>query len=331
MLKHLGFKLITALADFLPRRVQYWISHRVADLHYMLDRRANRAVKANLRVILGEDASDAAIRAEARWVFRSFGMYLCEFFGHRRFGKRFVDEHVVVQGRENLDAALKAGRGAIFCSGHYSNWELGGTIVAHMGYPLWAVVQMHADPRTNAMFVAQREAMGINVVHSETGAVAVLKALRRNETVALIADRPTGGPVVGVTLFGRRTYLPQGPWRIAVASGAALLPTFVYRRFNNQYTMEIAPALIIPAEGSREERMAALAQSWALCLEARLKADPSQWATFYRVWDDPETGAEGLGQSLATRSKVIATSGEKNLGAILDASKPAPREQGGPV
>jgi KDO2-lipid IV(A) lauroyltransferase len=169
--------------------------------------------------------------------------------------------------------------------------------------------------------------MGVNVVHSEQGATAALKALRRNETVALIADRPTGGPVVGVTLFGKLTYLPQGPWRIAVASGAALLPTFVYRRFNNQYTMEIGPALPVQETGTREERMAALAQSWARCLEARLKADPSQWATFYRVWDDPETGAEGLGQSLATRSKIVATAREPQLDDVLDASKRTSGEQ----
>ncbi|HYF52488.1 MAG TPA: lysophospholipid acyltransferase family protein [Planctomycetota bacterium] len=328
MLKHLGFRLITTLADLLPRTVQYWIAHRVADAHYMLDRPARKAVLANLRVILGADASEAALKAEARWVFRSFGMYLCEFFGHRRFGRKFVDEHVVVQGRENLDAALKAGRGAIFCSGHYSNWELGGTIVAHLGYPLWAVVQQHADTRTNAMFVSQREAMGINVVHSEHGAVAALKALRRNETVALIADRPTGGPVIGVTVFGKRTYLPQGPWRIALASGTALLPTFVHRRFNNQYTFDIGAALPLPTDGTREERMAALAQSWANCLEARVKSDPSQWAVFYRVWDDPETGAKGIGQSLATRSKVIATAGEQHLGEVIEESERARLKEG---
>jgi lauroyl/myristoyl acyltransferase len=313
MLKHLGFKAIVGLAAVLPRRVQYWIAHRVADAHYLLDRKARAAVCANLRVILGDDARESVIRHEARWVFRSFGMYLCEFFGHSRFARNFCDKHVIVQGRENLDAALALGHGAIFCSGHYSNWELGGTVVARLGYPIWAITQMHADPRTNAMFVGQREAAGVHVVHSQHGAKAAMKALRANETVAVLGDRTTGGPVVAVQLFGKTTYLPQGPWRMALATGAPILPTFVHRRFSGSYTLEFGPPVAVPERGTRDERMAAMAQSWAATLEARLRADPSQWAVFYRVWDDPETGAKGIGQSLAIEATGVHNLPERNV------------------
>jgi len=287
MLTRVGFKAITALTGALPRSWQYALARRVADIYYLADRCARENVKANLRCILGENASNAAVCNEARSVFRSFGMYICEFFGIRHFGHAFIDEHVIVHGRENLDAALAKGRGVIFCSAHYSNWELGAMVVARLGYPITAVVQSHADPRTNDLFVQQRVNAGVNVVATQHGAKGALRALRRNQTVALMGDRTTGGPVVPVLLFGKQALLPQGPWRIAQTTGAALLPTFVHRRFDDQFTLEIGSAIQTSNEGDLSERMVALAQAWTHCLEARLRTDPSQWAVFSRLYADP--------------------------------------------
>ena len=308
MLKRLGFKVIGGLATVLPRQVQYSIAHRVADGHYLIDRRAREAVISNMRAIFGENAAESIIRREARWVFRNFGMYLCEFFGHRKFGPAFIDEHVMLHGRENLDAALAHGRGAIMCSAHYSNWELGAMVVAHLGYPMLGLAQMHTDAETNAMFIKQRAALSVPVVDSQHGAKAALRMLKRKEVVCIVGDRVGGGPIVPVTLCGRRTYLPQGPWRMSVMTGAPLLPSFIQRRFNKSYRMEIDPAIEIPSSGTRDEKIAIVAQRWTDCFEARLRADPCQWTVFSRVWDDPRSGAQGLSQSLALSqmSQIVA-------------------------
>ncbi|MFH0939276.1 MAG: lysophospholipid acyltransferase family protein [Planctomycetota bacterium] len=322
MLKYSMYKAIIGLASVLPRECQYQIAYRVADLNYLLDYQARRIVKDNVRIILGSDAPEANVRRESRWVFRSFGMYLCEFFGHRQFGPRFIDQHVVVRGREHLDAALAQGRGALFCSGHYSNWELGATVVAHLNYPIVAIVQMHGEPKINELFVKQREASGIQVVHSRHGATAAIKALRQNRTVAILGDRTTGGPVVQVQLCGRRTYLPQGPWRIALVSGAALLPTFVCRRFNYNYTLEIGAPIPVPQTGSRHERLTAMAQAWANCFETRLRADPSQWATFFRFWNE-SSATTALDQDT---QPVSVSAGRESSDLAIASAEPGNRE-----
>jgi len=291
VLEYLGFRAIAGLTGILPGAWQYAIARRVSDGCYLLDRRGREELIGNLRGVLGPSAPPALVRHEARGAFRSFGAYLCEFFGHERLCGRFIDEHVVVLGRENLEAALGQGRGAMFCSGHYSNWEFGASIVAHLGYPITIVVQMHADPRVAGLFVQQRRRVGVQVVGSQHGAKGALKALRQNQTVALMGDRRTGGPGIPVRFCGRQTCLPQGPWRIALISGAALLPTFMHRRSNDSFTLEIGAALQAPAEGTLQERMACLAQAWADRFAACLRADPSQWAAFRSVWYEETAGA----------------------------------------
>jgi lauroyl/myristoyl acyltransferase len=295
MLKRLSFKAITALTGILPRSVQYAISRPAADLYYQFGKTARENVRANLRVILGSDVSEKLLLRETREVFRAFGKYLCEFFGANHMGPRFVDKYVVIQGREHLDTALARGRGVVFCSGHYSNWELGAMVVARHGYPITGVYQSHDDKRTNAMFVQQRADWGITIVPSQHGAKSALRALRQNQTVALMGDRLTGGPVVDVDFFGKRARLPMGPFRIALTSGAAILPTFIHRRANGQFTLEIGAPLEVGVEGTLAERSQRLGQAWAKVLETRVKIDPSQWTVFYNFWETPagESAAHG--------------------------------------
>ena len=280
-----AYRAIGRLTSLLPVEPQYAIARGAAKAYYTFDRDARESVIANLRAVLGEETPAFEVRRAARTVFQSFGRYLTEFLGFENFSGLYIDRHVMIQGREHIDAALKAGRGALFCSGHYSNWELGPAAIANMGYPVVAVTQMHADTRINRLFVRQRAQRGIEVVHSRDGAVRAMKALKSNRTVAMLGDRPTGGPTVDVQWFGRRTRLPQGPWRIALRTGAALLPTFVVRRPDNSYFLEISAPINIPLYNDTALDVAALAQAWARCWEARVRHDPSQWEVFYPIWN----------------------------------------------
>ncbi|HEY3322921.1 MAG TPA: lysophospholipid acyltransferase family protein [Planctomycetota bacterium] len=303
MLTRLSFRAISSLTGILPRRWQYALARPLSDVFCLAARGKRRCVMANLRPVLGEGASDAEIHRNTRAIFRSFGAYLCEFFGFEQLGARFIDSHVEVRGRENIEAALRLGRGAILCSGHYSNWELGACVVARLGYPITAVFQMQADARTNEMFVEQRARAGVTVVHTQHGARAALRALRQNQTVALMGDRLTGGPTIGIKLFGREVRFPLGPWRIANVSGAALLPVFIHREPEGRFILDIGFAIECAGE-TPAERIAALAQGWAGCLEERLKSDPAQWAAFYNVWetqDEQLLNAPRIGQASVRR------------------------------
>ncbi len=280
-----AYKAIGRLTSALPLSFQYAMARAAADAYFKLDRHARESVCANLGAVMGTAAAPWEIRHAARSVFQSFGRYLTEFFGFENFSGQYIDRHVMIQGREYVDAALKRGHGALFCSGHYSNWELGPAAVAQMGYRVMAITQMHAHPKINALFVKQRARRGVEVVHSRDGATRAMKALKNNRTVAMLGDRPTGGPTVDVLLFGRTTQLPQGPWRIALRTGAALLPTFVIRRPDNTYFLEISAPISFPLYNEPIKNVQAMAQAWAKRWEARVKSDPSQWEVFYPIWN----------------------------------------------
>jgi KDO2-lipid IV(A) lauroyltransferase len=299
-LRYAYFRTISFLSLTLPRPVAYWVAHRVADFNYFVDARGRRAVHDNLRVILGPQAPERRIRYEARWVFRHFGEYMTEFFGYQRFGAKFIDTYVDLIGKEHLDEALAKGRGAIMVTAHFSNWEIGAALLARKGYELMSVAQMHPEPDVNELFRRQRASRGYYVIPIEGAYRRSVQWLKENKVVCFVGERNVvaGGDIV--QFFGRPCLFPQGPARIALATGAPLLPGFVIRRANNSFAGIIEPPIPVPEKGSRRERGLAMTQAYARVVEEYIRRFPALWGVFFRVWNatgklTPEEQAAAIG------------------------------------
>lgn len=286
-IRYVLFSLIILLCRLLPGRFLYWIALRVADLNYLFDSRGVKAVQANLRQVL-PGAGEERIVYESRWVFRNFGKYLTEFFRFRSFGRRFFDKHVAVNGQEHVDKALAAGKGAILLSAHLSNWELGAAAM-HMvcGYKVNVIAAMHRYGRVNNLFMRERESMGIRVIDARNAPRRVIAALRDNEVVGILGDRDPSEAGVEVDFFGRPCRFPQGPARLALSTGAPLIPGFVLRRTNDSFTIFFEPPVETPPESlERAERVRLMTQAYAKKVENAIRWHPEEWGVFYNVWDE---------------------------------------------
>ncbi|MDR1519605.1 MAG: lysophospholipid acyltransferase family protein [Planctomycetota bacterium] len=286
-LHYLAFRLIIALCDLLPQRFLYFIALRAADAnYYWLDPAGRRAVEDNLRVVL-PGASPERIAKEARWVFRNFAKYLSEFFRFRHFDRAFFQTNMAIFGLEHIDAALAAGKGCVVSSAHLSNWELGAAGLSILaGKKLTVSAARHRYGRINRLFMRERERMGLLVADMEKNAgLALMRALRRNEAVGVMGDRDPTEQGVKIRFFGRNCRFPQGPARLALATGAPLIPAFCLRRSNDSFSCVFHPPIPVPAEGDRDEKVRLMTQVFADLIADTIRLHPEQWAVFYPFWD----------------------------------------------
>ena len=74
--------------------------------------------------MLGDELSAAAAQQVTREWFRLFS---CEAVDVKRLrhGARPLRRLVEIRGREHLEAALAAGKGAILCTGHFGSYSSG--------------------------------------------------------------------------------------------------------------------------------------------------------------------------------------------------------------
>jgi KDO2-lipid IV(A) lauroyltransferase len=284
--KYVQLKLAEFLAHILPRRVAYGLARRIADVYMLLDRRGREAVMSNLRRIhqhSGVALSDRALRALARENFLNFAKYLVDFFKFLRPRQDVLDS-IVHYGNapEILDKLRAHGKGVIILSAHLGNWELGAAALAARGYTFNAVALWVADTKVNALYQQQRAARRIHPIPLGRAARDCIAALRRNELVGLVGDRDFTSARDTIEFFGQPARLPHGPAKLALATGAPLLPIFMIRRPDDTFAYVIEEP--IWADKNRDT-VETVMRRIAVALERVISQHSEQWYLFHDLWN----------------------------------------------
>ncbi|MGI8914110.1 MAG: lysophospholipid acyltransferase family protein [Chloroflexota bacterium] len=241
-----------------------------------------RATAANYAALLRLPATLPAVRRLVRRAFQHYGRMSLEFFALTQTADAQLLAPACIVGQHFLDEALARGHGAILVSPHLGNWDLAARLCLALGYPLTAVV----EDDWSAAFAGQvRAKHGLRIVPRARSLRPLLRALARNEPVALLCDVvPPGAHGVAVCFAGQRAYLPVGPARLAISSGAPLLPCAAVTLADGQASIR-ADGLINPPTGhsrpgAEPEQIQSLMQEVAWRFERLIGTYPDQWYAF---------------------------------------------------
>src|SRR5215218_9056315 len=255
----------------LPEPLAFALGRAGGRLYHRLDRRRREALAANLGQVLGPRTGRRELERAVRRGFASYGRYWVEAFRLEDLTPAEIRGRLRIEGREHIDTALAAGRGAIFASPHLGNWDAGGAWLAASGYPATAVVErLRLDD-------------GSETVRG------VIRALRAGRLACLVCDRDLTGGGLEVRLFGARAQMPGGPASIALRTGAPLLPCTVYHdRRPGRWRAVVHPPLEPELSGDARKDTLVLTQRLATEFEGLIAAAPEQWHVLSRYFRGPE-------------------------------------------
>jgi len=224
--------------------------------------------------------------------FDAYGRYWHELFRLAAEDPGPLLDGFVCHGRDRLDAALAAGRGAVVALPHLGNWDLAGAWLARQGYGITVVTEPVEPPELFDWFVATRTRLGMRVIAlGPSAASEVLHDLHAGRVVALVCDRDITGDGVPVEFFGEATTLPGGPAVLALRSGAALLPIGTYFDGDHGHRGEILEALPTGRQARMRDDVTRVTQLLADRLETLIRAAPEQWLLMQPNWPSDRTGA----------------------------------------
>ena len=285
-LKYRQLKLGEAIARYLPRQIGYGCARRFADLYVLFDRRGREAVIHNLRRIHqhnGTVLSQRALRALARENFLNFAKYLVDFFHFLHLDRERADRLINFGMVPNVfDELLAKGKGVIALSAHLGNWELGAGALAQRGYPFNVVALWQPDPKLNELYQSYRTNRGVRPIQFGRAARECIAALRRGEIVAVLGDRDYTGGRQTVNFFGQPARLPDGPAKLALTTGAPILPVFMVRVEGDRFSYVLGDP--IWADRQRDT-VADIAERVASALEKVISAHSEQWYLFHDLWN----------------------------------------------
>ena len=272
-----GWRLVRAMPEFAARNMFD------AGALYAARGGGPEQLRKNLSRILGVPPAQvpgSLVRAS----LASYARYWREAFrlpsmDHQVLAEQ-LDESSI--GGPNVADALSAGRGAILALPHSGNWDMAGVWLTNT-YGRFATVAERLKPESlYQRFVDYRESLGFEVLPLTGGArppaEVLAERLRANGLVCLMSDRDLTRSGVEVDFFGEATRLPGGPARLAVETGAALLPTHSHYEGDGWVTTVHAP--LDTASGDVRVITQALADRFA----ANIAAHPADWHMLQPQW-----------------------------------------------
>lgn len=243
---------------------------------------ARNAVRRNLRRIRGQ----APPLRETREVLATFGTYascLAEVLSNDAPGGP-PRSSARIHGELWIRKALAEKKGLVLVTVHSAGWESAGPLVAkHLGLRLVIVMQAEPDERAMKLQDHARESAGVNVAHvggDPLASLPLLRHLREGGVVALQLDRYAPGMRTRkVRMLEQDAEIPEGPLRLAQASGAPLVAVFCARTGFRDYLIEAHPAIHVDRRASDAD-LDRIAQGLADRVGAFLRAHPTQWFNF---------------------------------------------------
>ena len=272
-----GWRLVRAMPEFAARNAFQ------AGALYAARGGGPEQLRKNLARVVGvapadvpEDLIRASLASYARYWREAFRLPSMD---HQVLARK-LDEAAV--GGEHVAAALDAGRGAILALPHSGNWDMAGVWLTNT-HGRFATVAERLNPESlYKRFLDYRESLGFEVLPLTGGArppfEVLAERLRGNGLVCLMSDRDLTKSGIGVDLFGEPTRLPAGPAKLAMATGAVLLPVHSY------YEPDVTVTAISAPLDTSSGDVTAVTQTLADQFGANIAAHPADWHMLQPQW-----------------------------------------------
>lgn len=274
-------RLIELFSLIVPYRPGVWAGGALGFIaYYLLPRERKRAVK-HLTVVCSEKDS-SWIHRTARSSFIHLGKSLLEVMlmsSHR------LARVVEFQGEENLLAAMKRGKGAVYVTGHIGNWELMGHAVSSR-FPLSAVAAPIEPEQVNDMIVRLRARMGVRtILRGRPGASReLIRVFKENRILGILIDQDTDVEGAFVDFMGKPAWTPTAAASMALKFGAPLIYGYIQRGKDNRHTVHIEGPLELMNTGDREQDIIANTAMLTKKIEDSIRKNPEQWVWMHRRW-----------------------------------------------
>jgi phosphatidylinositol dimannoside acyltransferase len=240
-------------------------------------------LRKNLARVIGvppEDVPASLMRAS----LASYARYWREAFRLPTMDLRAVGEEIAetVVGDQHVDAALAAGRGAVLALPHSGNWDMAGVWMAQTRGRFTTVAERLKPESLYQRFIDYRESLGFEVIPLSGGEQPpfglLSERLRDNKVVCLMAERDLTRSGVPVDFFGEPTRMPAGSAKLAIKTGAALLPVHCWYD-NDKTQIDIDP----PLDCSSAD-VGVITQALADVFARNIAAHPADWHMMQPQW-----------------------------------------------
>ncbi len=272
----------------MPRGASTRFGRTVSRLFFLVPGSRRRILLENLTQAFPEK-SRGEIRRIARACAANLGAAFMEFLESSRLARDEVLSRVTLAGEEHFAAARARGKGIFLLSAHFGSWEIGAIRAGLIAGPISSVVRPLDNPLLEEELEYRRTRLGNRVIRKKEAAREILRAIRANETVAVLADQNVlAEEAVFVPFFGRLAATTPSLALFQIKTGAAVVPVFTWPLGRGRYRLQFEEPILgeeFAADGAgREERVRRATERYMAVTEKAIRGDPAAWLWMHNRW-----------------------------------------------
>lgn len=206
----------------------------------------------------------------------------------------YTSGRVEIIGLDVLDQINTSGKGAVFISGHFANWEImPAAIVKRIPHAVMTYRALN-NPHIDKRIADLRHDYGTAVnAPKGIGTRELMRALAKGAPVALMNDQKFNEGIP-VSFFGHDAMTAPGPTRLALKYGVPIVPVSTVRTGPARFRIEFHTPFVPEDTGHPEADIERAVQRITRFIEAQVRAEPGQWFWQHRRWPKEAWKAAGV-------------------------------------
>ncbi len=281
-----------SLVTRLPRPIFRRIGYLLGDISYFLRRTRARIAKEELRSTFAGYMDNTEIPHAVRTGMRLSIANLLETFCFPKINASNIKRWIRLDGCQYLEDALENQRGVIIVIAHFGANQM---IIPALGFRRFQIHQLGSRPEDwnrlsgiqpspvqKKMFQVRLEMekhLPAQFIYIDRSMRPVYDCLKKNGILIMAADGRAGNRFLKTRFASRYIQLSSGPFRIAKATGAVLLPAFPVCDYDGVHTLHIQNPILVPESADDSQWAVKAAELFAIRLAIQVLTHPDHYSS----------------------------------------------------
>ncbi len=283
------------ISNWLPVTFRPKVGSFLARLAYLVGLRRRKKIAMQNLLLAFPDRSEDERTSILKESVLNLGRGLFELLALGGDATKSLLDRVDIEGLHHLREAQNESPtgGVIALTAHLGNWEILAAFMHAHGLEI-SVVQRGRDNASFDRFINRlRSHWGVELLTRGNAARGALRAIRDGKILAVPLDQNCSRKEgVFVPFFGHLACTRDGPARLAMATGAPVVPCYIERiDKTHRHRVRILPSLdMIIDEDRSYENVAENVRRMTSSIEDAIALRPEQWIWMHKRWHTQPEG-----------------------------------------
>ena len=276
---YLSIEKITAN---LPDRSLKQIANFFAFLGFRVLKIRRRVVFENLKIAFREK-KDSELYSIAYRCYKHFALMSLEFMKLSKWSPETLREMFEYEADEEILPWINGGKGFVFVSGHFGNWEVGAAFLSKFFRPCSVIQTRQSNSWIDHRMANHRRKWGMEIIYRRGAVRNSLKALKENRLVGLLGDQDIGERGIFVPFFGRMASTPPGPALLHYRAKTLLTLAYIVRTADFRFKA-VVRSVAGPNDVGEKPEYEKITEAYTKMLEDAIRLYPDQYFWLHKRW-----------------------------------------------